>query len=196
MKHFTAVAICLLVSLLPAAEVRGADEDKLWVARPLTKPGEFTAGIEGPACDAAGNVFAVNFQKQQTIGRVTPEGRGDIFVTLPGKSTGNGIVFDREGQMYVADYVGHNVLRIDPKAKKITVFAHEAGMSQPNDLAIAPDGTLSAMDASAAWPPAWAPPTASKSAPTAKPSTSTRACSATSGPSPSARTASSAIRSC
>ncbi len=48
--------------------------------------------------------------------------------------------------MYVADYTGHNVLKIDPKTKKIAVFAHEAAMNQPNDLAIAPDGTLYASD--------------------------------------------------
>jgi gluconolactonase len=47
--------------------------------------------------------------------------------------------------MFVADYVGHNVLRIDPKTKAIEVFAHGA-MNQPNDLAIAPDGTLYASD--------------------------------------------------
>src|SRR5262249_32427275 len=67
-------------------------------------------------------------------------------VVLPGKSTGNGIVFDRKGLMYVADYVGHNVLRIDMATKKVTVFAHNAHMHQPNDLAIAPDGTLYASD--------------------------------------------------
>src|SRR5262249_48392876 len=73
-------------------------------------------------------------------------GRPEIFVTLPGKSVGNGIVFDRAGLMYVADYVGHNVLRIDPATRRIEVFAHEARMSQPNDLASAPDGTLYASD--------------------------------------------------
>ena len=118
------------------------------VARPLTADGLFTEGIEGPACDREGNLFAVNFQKQQTIGKVTPDGKGEIFVTLPGKSTGNGIRFDRRGLMYVADYVEHNVLRIDPKTREITVFAHEAKMNQPNDLAIAPDGTLYASDPS------------------------------------------------
>ena len=41
--------------------------------------------------------------------------------------------------MYVADYVNHNVLKIDPKTKEITVFVHEEKMNQPNDLAIAPD---------------------------------------------------------
>jgi sugar lactone lactonase YvrE len=121
----------------------------LFIATPLTAQKSFTAGIEGPACDAKGNIYAVNFARQQTIGKVTPEGKGEIFVVLPGKSTGNGIVFDRKGRMYVADYVDHNVLRIDMATKKTTVFAHEAKMNQPNDLAIAPDDTLFASD------PAW-----------------------------------------
>ncbi len=45
-------------------------EDPLWIPRALTRPGEFTAGIEGPACDRQGNVFAVNYADQGTIGRV------------------------------------------------------------------------------------------------------------------------------
>src|SRR5687767_5969838 len=80
------------------------------------------------------------------IGVVTPQGKPAVFVNLPPGSTGNGIVFDRSGMMYVADYTGHNVLRIDPKTKDIRVFAHNPMMSQPNDLAIAPDGTLYASD--------------------------------------------------
>jgi sugar lactone lactonase YvrE len=125
-------------------------KEELFVARPLTANNAFTPGVEGPACDAQGNLYAVNFARQQTIGRVTPEGQAEVFVTLPNKSTGNGIVFDRAGTMYVADYVEHNVLRIDPKTRQITVFAHDARMNQPNDLAIAPDGTLYASD------PSWA----------------------------------------
>jgi len=135
----------LTVVLLGTPFLPGADE-KLFVARPLTEKDSFTAGIEGPACDAKGNVYAVNFARQQTIGRVTPDGKGEVWVTLPGKSVGNGIVFDRKGYMYVADYVGHNVLKIDPKTREITVFAHADQMSQPNDLAIAPNGTLYASD--------------------------------------------------
>src|SRR5205807_2054752 len=80
------------------------------------------------------------------IGKITPDGKGEVFVELPGKSTGNGIVFDRKGIMYVADYVGHNVLRIDPQTRTVTVFAHNDKMNQPNDLAIAPDDTLYASD--------------------------------------------------
>ena len=137
-------AACL--SLLQPTLAVAADKEELFVAKPLTKEKEFTEGIEGPACDKAGNIFAVNFMKQQTIGRVTPDGKGEIWVTLPGRSTGNGIVFDKKGMMYVADYVGHNVLIIDPATKKITTFAHEAKMNQPNDLAIAPDDTIYASD--------------------------------------------------
>jgi len=120
--------------------------EKLFAATPLTSEGLFTKGIEGPACDKAGNVFAVNLGKEQTIGKVTPDGRTEVFVTLPGKSTGNGIVFDPTGIMYVADYAAHNVLKIDPRTRAIDIFAHEPRMNQPNDLAIAPDGTLYASD--------------------------------------------------
>lgn len=121
-------------------------EDELFVARPLTDAGVFTAGIEGPACDAEGNVYAVNFSRQQTIGRVTPSGNSEVYVTLPGDSVGNGLRFDRQGFLYVADYAGHNVLRIDPGSRKTSVYAHHPQMNQPNDLAITSTGILYASD--------------------------------------------------
>ena len=120
--------------------------ETLFVAKPLTEEKSFTPGIEGPNCDRDGNIYAVNYAKQQTIGKTTPDGKSELWVTLPGKSTGNGIVFDRAGAMYVADYVGHNVLKIDVQTKAITVFAHDDGMNQPNDLTIAPDETFYASD--------------------------------------------------
>lgn len=139
------VLLCTLITGFAAA---GADE-KLFVARPLTKPGEFTPGIEGPACDAQGNILAVNFAKQGTIGRVTPSGAGEVFLELSGGSIGNGIRFDAMGRIFIADYVNHNVLVVEPGQRSATVFAHEAAMSQPNDLAITSSGTLYASD------PAW-----------------------------------------
>ncbi len=132
--------------VLSLALAPGGGQEKPFVARPLTAENSFTEGIEGPGCDREGNVYAVNFARQQTIGKVTPEGQAELFVTLPGKSTGNGIVFDRQGMMYLADYVEHKVWKIDPKTKEMSVFAHEPRMNQPNDLAIAPDGTLYASD--------------------------------------------------
>src|SRR6185436_12303318 len=104
--------------------VQAADEG-LFVARPLTEANSFTKGIEGPACDARGNIYAVNFARERTIGKVTPNGKAEVFVELPGKSTGNGIVFGPDGTMYVADYVGHNILRIDPKSRAVSVLVHD-----------------------------------------------------------------------
>ena len=136
--------------LLLVLAIQSTNAEKLFVAKPLTAKNGFTGGVEGPACDKAGNIFAVNFKQQQTIGRSLPNGKTTVYVTLPGKSTGNGIRFDRKGVMYIADYIGHNVLRVDPKTKKISVHAHNSKMSQPNDLTITAKGDLYASD------PAWA----------------------------------------
>ncbi len=145
-------ATLALAALIATAACPGGrpGPESLFVAEPLTAEGQFTAGIEGPACDTAGFVYAVNFERQGTIGRVTPDGRGEVFVVLPEGSVGNGIRFDKSGVMYVADYTGHNILAVDPETKAVRVFAHEPAMNQPNDLAMAPDGTLYASDP--AWP--------------------------------------------
>ncbi len=123
-----------------------AEDQPLFVATPLTADNLFTKGIEGPACDAEGNVYAVSFGQEHTIGKVSPDGKAELFLTLPSGSGGNGIRFGRDGTMYVADYSGHNVLRVDMKTKEVSVLAHEPKMNQPNDLAIAADGTLYASD--------------------------------------------------
>ncbi len=141
MRLYVVLLIAYFVGMNPLEA-----QEVLWKATPLTKDKVFTPGIEGPACDKDGNIYVVNFEKQQTIGKITPDGKGEVWVTLPGKSTGNGIVFDKKGMMYVADYAEHNVLRIDPATKKVTVFGHNDKMNQPNDLAIAPDDTMYASD--------------------------------------------------
>lgn len=132
------IALALITNPATAAE--------LFVATPLTTEGSFTKGVEGPACDRDGNIYAVNFERQRTIGKVTPDGRAELFLELPEASTGNGIRFDRAGTMFIADYSGHNILRVDMATKAITVLAHHDAMNQPNDIAIAPDGTLYASD--------------------------------------------------
>ena len=138
-----AMGLMFTSELLAAA---GKNADELFVAQPLTPDNAFTTGIEGPNCDKDGNIYAVNYEKQGTIGRVTPDGKAEVFVELPNGSIGNGIVFGRDGTMYVADYKNHNVLAIDTTTKAVRVFAHEPTMNQPNDLAIGPDGTLWASD--------------------------------------------------
>jgi sugar lactone lactonase YvrE len=120
--------------------------ETLFVATPLTAPHSFTKEIEGPAVDRAGNIYAVSYARKPTVGRVTPDGKAEVFLEMPEGSLANGIRFNRQGVMFLADYTGHNILRCDMKTKKLEVFAHEGGMSQPNDLAISEDGTLWASD--------------------------------------------------
>ena len=118
----------------------------LFQSKDFTAPNLFTSGIEGPATDGEGNIYVVNFGKEGTIGIVNKEGESSLFVTLPEGSTGNGIRLDNKGNMFVADYVGHNVLKIDVFLKEIDVHVHSDSMNQPNDLDISKDGTLYASD--------------------------------------------------
>lgn len=118
----------------------------LYQATDLTGEHLFTAGIEGPAADKDGNLFVVNFQKEGTIGIIRPGYAPELFVTLPDGSTGNGIRFNQKGEMLVVDYTGHNILKINAATKTISVFAHEATMNQPNDIAITSSGIIFASD--------------------------------------------------
>jgi gluconolactonase len=102
----------------------------------LTPVKSFTSGVEGPATDKDGNVYAVNFERQGTIGIITPDGKAGVFIDLPAGSIGNGIRFNSHGDMLIADYTNHNILKVDMATKKVSVFAHEPRMSQPNDIAI------------------------------------------------------------
>lgn len=97
----------------------------------------FPEGMEGPAIDKAGNLYAVSFGRRGTIGIVNIEqAKATLFLNLPEGSTGNGIRFGKDGMMYVADYTNHNILKINPSTKEISVFAHNDKMNQPNDLSI------------------------------------------------------------
>lgn len=124
----------------------------------FVKDGRFTQGVEGPAVDSQGRLYAVNFEKQGTVGRVNntqdKTAEPETALTLKNGSIANGIRFDKQGNMYLADYVNHNVLKVSASAIKqhtdlsehVTVFAHEPKMNQPNDLAIMDNGTLFASD--------------------------------------------------
>lgn len=108
----------------------------LFVSSTFTPVNSFTSGVEGPGVDKEGNLYAVNYHHQGTIGKITPSGVAEIFVELPKGSIGNGIRFDSNGNMFVADYTNHNILKIDMNTKQVTVFAHDSRMAQPNDIAI------------------------------------------------------------
>lgn len=146
---FFLVAVSLgIVGCTSADDESSAEESsaELFESQVLTEPGSFTSGVEGPAVDADGRLYAVNYERQHTIGWVTPDGTASVFVELPDGSTGNGIRFNSGGAMLVADYTGHNVLRIDMETRAVDVHAHEPQMHQPNDLAIGADDRVYASD--------------------------------------------------
>ncbi|MCI2262343.1 SMP-30/gluconolactonase/LRE family protein [Xanthomonas indica] len=140
----------LLAALALLLAASASAQEPLFHARDLVGDGIFTDKIEGPATGPDGALYVVNFAHDGSIGRVQrdADGRGQatLFVDLPEGSIGNGIRFDRRGRMYVADYGQHRILRIALRSKRIEVYATLPGAFQPNDIAMAPDGTLYASD--------------------------------------------------
>lgn len=131
--------------------------NELGRSRDFTPVNSFTDGVEGPGVDRAGNLYAVNFARQHTIGKVTPSGEASLFLELSDGSCGNGIRFNRAGDMLIADYTNHNLLRVEmtvavgagslaERNRAIHIFAHEPAMNQPNDLAIMANDILFASD--------------------------------------------------
>ncbi|WP_421828841.1 SMP-30/gluconolactonase/LRE family protein [Larkinella sp.] len=132
----------LLISAMPNTA------EELFKSTVFTPVNGFTSGVEGPAVDKSGTVYAVNFGKQGTIGQVTPTGDASVFIELPEGSIGNGIRFNKKGDMFIADYPKHNILKVAAGTKNLSVFAHEPRMNQPNDIAIDGKDRLYASDPS------------------------------------------------
>jgi sugar lactone lactonase YvrE len=140
--------ICLLLAvsagLTAMAQVKTPE---LYKTQDLTKEKMFSVNIEGPNFDKAGRLYVVNFQRDGTIGRISlKDGSGEIFVSLPDSSVGNSIQFNSKGNMYLPDFKGHNVLEVDPKTKKVSVYVHADKFHQPNDLCINSRDQLYASD--------------------------------------------------
>lgn len=120
--------------------------NKYWKARDLTAENVFTKSIEGPAAIGSGLLYVVNYEKNGTIGIVDATGNAELFATLPEGSIGNGIRFDMDWNMYIADYTRHNILVMRSGERSIHVYAHDSTMNQPNDLAVTKKGILFASD--------------------------------------------------
>ena len=126
--------------LFLAAFSLGLRAQEVYVQHDLTAEHLFTSNCEGPAVDGQGNLYVVNFEQDGTIALIPPGKSPELFVTLPEGFVGNGIRFNTSGDMFVADFKGHNVLRVDMKTREVSVFAHSPYLNQPNDLAISNSG--------------------------------------------------------
>ncbi|HEY3403510.1 MAG TPA: SMP-30/gluconolactonase/LRE family protein [Ohtaekwangia sp.] len=141
MRGLTSFLLICVAVLSASAQ----DFQRLFIAEDFTKENLFTKNIEGPAFDDAGNLYVVNFEKDGTIGLVKPNGEVQLFLTLPEGSTANSIQFDSKGNMLLADFTGHNVLKVNMKNKKVSVYSH-TNFNQPNDLCINSKDQLFASD--------------------------------------------------
>ncbi|MFA5834309.1 MAG: SMP-30/gluconolactonase/LRE family protein [Bacteroidota bacterium] len=116
------------------------------VASDFTFENLFTGSIEGPAFDSNGMLYVVNFQRNGTIGKVAANGEAELFVELPQGSIANSIKFNSKGEMLLADYPMHNVLKVDMATKLISIYSHNELFNQPNDLCINSNDQLFASD--------------------------------------------------
>ncbi len=107
----------------------------------------FTGGIEGPCTDKNNDLYLVNFHHEGSIGLIkNKDSLPQLFVNLPNGSIGNGIRFNNKNEMFVADYMNHNILKINISTKNISVYTHDTLMNQPNDLTMMKNGIIFCSD--------------------------------------------------
>lgn len=146
MKKMPLSLLIVLAACSPKLSPEKEFSKSLFKAYDHTAENLFSRNIEGPAVDASGNLYVVNFQKDGTIAKVNPDGKPELFVELPDKSIGNSIQFTSGGNMLVADFSGHNVLEVNTKTKAVTVYCHDDRFNQPNDICISKKGIVFASD--------------------------------------------------
>ena len=136
----TLITILIVCLSCEQKEVQYQSQDLVFV-------GQYTSGLEGPAVDQDGNLYFVNPTHSGSVGKVDSEGSFSLFIEhLPEGSTANGIRFGQDQSMYLADYTGHNVLKVNLQTKVVSVYAHDSLLNQPNDLAICCNDRMFASD--------------------------------------------------
>ena len=143
MKYiYTTVVICFLLSCGTQHASQSFFNSK-FQATDFTQENLFTVNIEGPAF-YHDSLFVVNYQHDGTIALVHPDGTCELYLNLPKGSIANSIKFDSEGNMLLADFQGHNILKVDA-GHHVTTYCH-AAFNQPNDICINHKDQLFASD--------------------------------------------------
>ncbi len=147
--------ILLGMSLVLSGAIGRAEEHADLPPSHSARPQLFATGFvfaEGPALNAAGDLFVVNYRELGTIGRITADGTASIFcdlrilAPLEGRMPqANGLKLDSEGRLIVADAGGGRLLRIASDGAKVEVLAERAEgkrFDSINDVALDLQGNI------------------------------------------------------
>lgn len=96
---------------------------------------------EGPATDAAGNIFFTD-QPNNRIWKYSTDGNLSIFMEPAGRA--NGLYFDNDGYLIACADEKYELWRIsmDQKVEKLAVNYRDSLFNGPNDVWVAPSGRI------------------------------------------------------
>lgn len=151
---FWAAVAALLTTLGAAATADEAAHDDLPPADEVT-PELYATGFEfaeGPALDAQGNLYVVNYRANGNIGVIEPDGTARIFCDLreaapvaDREPRANGLKIDSEGRLVAADSGAGRLLRIAADGSSVEVLADRCEgerFNAVNDVALDKHGNI------------------------------------------------------
>jgi len=138
------LAAVLALSARAAEPTTGPSNSTAQVTAPgavLQKLSGDFAFAEGPACDAAGNVFFTD-QPNDRIMKWSVDGKLSTFLQPCGHS--NGLCFDAHGALLACADENRQLWSIDPAGKATVLVRDYQGklLNGPNDVWVRPDGGL------------------------------------------------------
>ena len=133
--------LVLVVTLGSVGWARGADSPIVAPGAKLEMLADGFKFTEGPASDKAGNVFFTD-QPNDRILKWSADGKLSTFMEPCGRS--NGLCFDGKDMLWACADEKNQLWCIDPAGKATVLISDYQGklLNGPNDLWIAPDGSV------------------------------------------------------
>lgn len=99
--------------------------------------------LDAPAMDRVGSLYVANIFKNGVIYRKEAKDLGfKEWLSMPAGGQSASLRFGRNNLLYVADYKNHRIYTINPSNPHFNLYYENKNLHQPNDMAIAKDGSL------------------------------------------------------